>query len=1002
MLLRSVVLSCLLVGIVSSVGFAKPQAAVVCPPDASVQETLAAKEIRRYVYLRTGQLLPIVETTEGDAIVVARKDRPIVGRLADDQLRATIEGLQPQQYVLKTITEGNRRIVLIAGGDDIGTLYGAYRFIEHLGVRFFMHGDAIPDKQIALKLPELDETGKPLFGLRGVNPWGSHPFGFDLWNADQYKAHFGQLAKMRMNFLGIHCYPEALPYAEPTVWLGLDGDFDEQGRVKSSYPSRYFNTAWQGTWGPMMPNKTSAYVHGGSLLFESDAWGPDVMGDHLPSPTTPEQCNDVFNRTGEQFREAFSFARLVGVKTCVGTEAPIMMPKALKDRLTAQGKDPADPAVVQEVYEAMFRRIAKMHPLDYYWLWTPEGWTWADNTDDQLKLTMDDVKIALEALKNIGRPFKLATSGWVLGPKDDRSAFDRMLPKEIAVSAISRTVGHTPVDEAFGRVEGREKWAIPWFEDDMALASPQLWVGRTRKDAADALAYGCTGLMGLQWRTRILGPNMLALARAGWDQSPWNPTPGKVPEARITRLPRTEGPIGGVVANYAGAEITGTENDPLYQTCRYDLQGYNFKLPSGTYRVTLQFCEPHFSEAGKRVCDVKLQGKTVLGKFDIFAQVGQFAALDYTFDDVAVTDGSLNLDIVYIESLPCISGIVIEGDNLTKKINCGGPALGDYEADGPHMTHIAFGAPRGALPVEDFYADWALAMFGPEVAQETAAIFSRIDGRLPRAGGNACPTGLAPDVRPWTRVAKEYTFVDELAACRDQVRGPGNLERFDYWLGTLRYLRANGRLQCAWGAFNAVAQQLKAEADPAKRKQLAQDVGLPAYRECLAAFAEAYGYLLDTTNTYGAMATVINWEHNPRYRLGTIETTGQQLAEALGEPLPEDARPTKEYTGKPRLFVPTIRTSLVAGEALKLKVIILTGQPPKEAALHWRAMGQGEYQRIPLKHIARAVYTVTLPPAATQADLEYYVEAVTAEDQPLRFPASAPTLNQTVVVMSSL
>ena len=195
---------------------------------------------------------------------------------------------------------------------------------------------------------------------------------------------------------------------------------------------------------------------------------------------------------------------------------------------------------------------------------------------------------------------------------------------------------------------------------------------------------------------------------------------------------------------------------------------------------------------------------------------------------------------------------------------------------------------------------------------------------------------------------------------------------------------------------------MKAEKDAPKRKQLARDIGLPAYRECLAAFAEAYGHLLDTTNTYGAMATVINWEHNPRYRQGAIGKTGRQLAEALGEPLPEDARPSKQYPGKPRLFVPTIRTALVAGEPLRLKVIILDRQPPKHAALHWRTMGQGEYQRISLKHVARAVYTVTLPPAATQADLEYYVEAVTAEGQPLRFPAGAPALNQTVVVMSPL
>jgi len=39
---------------------------------------------------------------------------------------------------------------------------------------------------------------------------------------------------MRMNFIGMHCYPEGHPYAEPTVWLGLEGEFDERGRVKVS------------------------------------------------------------------------------------------------------------------------------------------------------------------------------------------------------------------------------------------------------------------------------------------------------------------------------------------------------------------------------------------------------------------------------------------------------------------------------------------------------------------------------------------------------------------------------------------------------------------------------------------------------------------------------------------------------------------------------------------------------------------------------------------------
>ena len=56
----------------------------------------------------------------------------------------------------------------------------------------------------------------------------------------------------------------------------------------------------------------------------------------------------------------------------------------MKQRLQAAGKNPADPAVVQELYEGMFQRIAKTHPLDYYWLWTPEGWTWSRCTQQQI------------------------------------------------------------------------------------------------------------------------------------------------------------------------------------------------------------------------------------------------------------------------------------------------------------------------------------------------------------------------------------------------------------------------------------------------------------------------------------------------------------------------------------------------------------------------------------------------------------------------------------------
>jgi hypothetical protein len=138
--------------------------------------------------------------------------------------------------------------------------------------------------------------------------------------------------------------------------------------------------------------------------------------------------------------------------------------------------------------------------------------------------------------------------------------------------------------------------------------------------------------------------------------------------------------IGGRVADYPDASIAGTDHDRLYQSCRYDMAGYALKLPNGTYRVTLKFCEPHFSAAGQRVCDVYLQGQPVLKNFDIFAEVGQFAACDKTFE-AEVVDGVLKLDIVDRVSMACISGIEINGTAAVKRINCGGGRWQGYAAD---------------------------------------------------------------------------------------------------------------------------------------------------------------------------------------------------------------------------------------------------------------------------------------------------------------------------------
>ena len=566
----------------SAVAAHAKEAVILSPRDASPLERLAAREVRRYIYLRTQRLLPIISdpgaVQRADAILVARKDRALIRDAAAgaSDVAASLESLAGQNYWLKSISRSpapspgrkapraTHQLLLLTGGDDLATLYAAYRFAESLGVRFHLHGDVIPDEQVNWALPVLDERAAPLFALRGIQPFHDFPEGPDWWNRDDYRAIIAQLPKLRMNFFGLHTYPEDRPNAEPTVWIGLPQDAGPDTRVQFSYPSSYMNTL-RGNWG-YAPKRTSDFLFGTAQLFEREDYGPEVVFGAMPSPETPDLCNQVFDRTAAMLRDAFTFARQLGVKTCVGTETPLVVPKLVQQRLRTMNKNPADLAVVQELYEGIFRRAARAYPLDYYWFWTPEGWTWSGVKAEEIRATTNDLFAAMAAHRSVQPPFQLATCGWVLGPPQDRALFDKVLPKDVAVSCINREVGHTPVEAGFAQVKGRSKWAIPWLEDDPTLTSPQLWVGRMRRDACDALRYGCDGLMGIHWRTRVLSPNVAALAQAAWDQGGWAQS-GK-PAASPVEPVRVAGPVGGQCAAFPNNVIAGTSEAPLQRNAQ--------------------------------------------------------------------------------------------------------------------------------------------------------------------------------------------------------------------------------------------------------------------------------------------------------------------------------------------------------------------------------------------------------------------------------------------------
>jgi hypothetical protein len=132
------------------------------------------------------------------------------------------------------------------------------------------------------------------------------------------------------------------------------------------------------------------------------------------------------------------------------------------------------------------------------------------------------------------------------------------LPGDVIFSALGNTLGWDPVAEAFGRLGDRERWPIPWLEDDPSMWFPQFRAARIEDDMTRARSFGCQGMLGIHWRHRIVDPTATYFARAAWDSD----LTAKAHYARYARSqasgPRAESLAGLLVDCDMGRTIAST------------------------------------------------------------------------------------------------------------------------------------------------------------------------------------------------------------------------------------------------------------------------------------------------------------------------------------------------------------------------------------------------------------------------------------------------------------
>lgn len=173
-------------------------------------ENYAASELQRYYYQLSGKLLNIERTASANLksdFILTTLDNPLVDDWQKKGILKLKEKPGEQGYILQTVKNAGRRTLLIAGTDPCGLLYGVYGLLEdHLGVRFYMSGDILPEKRMRGHLPVINDVRTPQMRIRGFLPWTNFPQSATIYSWNDWRYVIDQAAKMRMNFIMIHNY----------------------------------------------------------------------------------------------------------------------------------------------------------------------------------------------------------------------------------------------------------------------------------------------------------------------------------------------------------------------------------------------------------------------------------------------------------------------------------------------------------------------------------------------------------------------------------------------------------------------------------------------------------------------------------------------------------------------------------------------------------------------------------------------------------------------------
>ena len=479
---------------------------ILVRPEAEFQEQLAARELARGLRNLGFAHQPIQPTLQH------------VEPRAEDfvfSLQVNSKAFQnPEAYeITQQSPVGKTPQARLSGATPQAVLYAVFDFLERQGAFFGLDGEIYPlqpQQALALPAPERPWRGQPRFSVRGLVPWPDFLNCITVFNREDLRAYLEAMLRMRFNTLGIHVYSGANQWTESFLSLEYGG----VGHLA------FTDTTATNRWG-YLPERTSRYGMGAADFYDGEVFGSDAT-------TKARNCWEAQELAQQLWSEAFRYAKVLGIRTGIGFE-PYQIPDEIfratppearyeqKDSKTPGPRLDPESVAARDILEARLGRLLEAYPtVDYVWLWEDESMNWASQKAG-VPLSVTPFRQAHDFLRRHAPDKRLVISGWG-GVVRNFTSFHRALPEDIIFSSLSDNLGWDPVSEEFAKLEGRERWPIPWLEDDPAMWLPQFHVHRFVRDMDRAEQFGCQGLLGIHWRHRITDANAGFQSRYSWEK----------------------------------------------------------------------------------------------------------------------------------------------------------------------------------------------------------------------------------------------------------------------------------------------------------------------------------------------------------------------------------------------------------------------------------------------------------------------------------------------------